>query len=145
MTDPSGGPNAQDDWRSAPPPGQWPPTGQDGTMPYQQPYEPSYPPQPQNAYPGYGYPPPGYPPQRPNNPLGVAGFVCGLCGVVLFWVPFLGLALGITGTSLSGLGMGHGRRTGAGSGLAIAGLVLGIFATLVGALVVISLVTGNYN
>jgi hypothetical protein len=73
-------------------------------------------------YPVYG-PPPG-------NGIGVAGFVTGLVGLVLFWVPILGLILAGTGVALSAVGMSQGRKTGASTGLAIAGLVCGIVGVI---------------
>jgi hypothetical protein len=60
----------------------------------------------------------------------VAGFVTGLVGLVLCWVPILGLLLAGTGIVLSAVGMSQGRRTGAGTGLAIAGLVCGIVGVI---------------
>jgi hypothetical protein len=79
----------------------------------------------------------------PSNGIGVAGFVCGLLSVVLFWLPGLGLVLGLAGTGLSGAGMARANRTGAGKGLAIAGLVLGILGTLIGILLIIGIATSE--
>jgi hypothetical protein len=64
--------------------------------------------------------------------MGVAGFVVGLVGLLLFWIPFLGFLLSATGVVLSGVGMAQGRKTGAPTGLAIAGLVCGICGTVLG-------------
>ena len=106
-------------------------------------YDSSYPqnpppPAPQ-AYPapqGYAAPAPmpyGYPaaPQAPSNGLGVAGFVTGLIGLVLCWVPWFGMLLGLVGIVLSAIGISQGKKKGASTGLAIAGLVCGILAVLV--------------
>jgi len=89
------------------------------------------------GYPAYGYGQPPFPGQaQPTNGLGVAGFVTGLVGLVLFWIPVLGLLLSGCGVVLSAIGMSQGKKTGASTGLAIAGLVLGILG-LIPALVVL--------
>ena len=86
-----------------------------------------------SAYPYGPGPYGGYapvPPQRPGNGIGVAGFVCGLVGLVLCWVPWLGALLGLVGIVLSGIGISQGKKNGASIGLAVAGLVCGILAVL---------------
>ncbi|HEX2073735.1 MAG TPA: DUF4190 domain-containing protein [Geodermatophilus sp.] len=108
-----------------PPPGYGPPPPPPG---YGYPPPPGY--GPPLLPPGYGYPT-AYPVQpAPSNGLGIAGFVTGLCGLVLFWVPFVGMVLAGVGVVLSAIGMSQGRRTGAPTGLAVAGLVLGILGVL---------------
>jgi hypothetical protein len=89
--------------------------------------------------PGYGYPVvTPYPVQAPsNNGLAIAGFVTALVGLVLFWVPFLGVVLSGTGLVLSAVGISQGKKTGGPTGLGVAGLVLGI----VGVLAFFSLIT----
>ena len=77
-----------------------------------------------------GPPPPYGPP--PTNGLAIGGFVCGLLGFVLAWVPFVGFALSIVGLVLSVPGMGRARKVGAGTGLAVSGLVLSIIGLLAG-------------
>ena len=74
----------------------------------------------------------GYRPPAPTNGIGIGGFVCGLLGLLLFFIPFLGLILAIAGIAMSGVGMSAGRREGSNTGLAIAGLVLGIIALVPG-------------
>lgn len=76
------------------------------------------------------YPPPsqpvwGYPPRPPTNGLGIAGFVCGLMGVLLFWIPLLGVGLAIVGLVLGTVGYTNGGRAGAPTGLALSGAILG--------------------
>ena len=106
-------------------------------QPYIQPPGYGYPQQPPyGPPPGYGYPGPYGVPQ-PNNGIGVAGFVCGLLGLIFFWIPFVGLVLGILGVILGAAGISGGRRSGAGTGLAIAGLVCGV-VSLVPAIIVIA-------
>jgi hypothetical protein len=111
-------------------------------------YQPDYPPAPPpyqpamyNAPPpGYGYPAPVYVQQPPSNGVGVAGFVTGLLGLILCWFPVVGLILGVLGIILGGVGISTSRKTGAGSGLAIAGLVLGVIS-LVPAIIIIAAVS----
>ena len=94
------------------------------------------------SYPGQPYPegqqpaPAYYPvPQKPaTNGLGVAALVIGIVGIVCFWIPFLGLLLGIVAVVLGILGV---RKKNSPSGTSIAGLILGIFATLAGIVVLI--------
>ncbi|HZZ97938.1 MAG TPA: DUF4190 domain-containing protein [Jatrophihabitantaceae bacterium] len=95
---------------------------------YVQPYAQQQYPQPYQPYQGAPY---GYPQQK-SNPMGVAGFVCGLLGLVLFWFPFVGLILAVLGVALGAAGMSAGKRQGAATGLAVAGLVLGIIALIPG-------------
>ena len=59
-----------------------------------------------------------------KNGLAVAGFVCGLLGLFPFWIGFILCILAIIFSSIA-LSR-SGKRGGAGRGLAIAGLVLGI-------------------
>ena len=108
------------------------------TPPYD-PSTPQTPPPPQGYAPqaAQGYAPApqpyGYPaaPQAPGNGLGVAGFVTGLVGLVLCWVPWFGMILGLVGVVLGGIGISQGKKKGAPTGLAIAGLVCGVLAVLV--------------
>ena len=116
-------------------------------------YDSSYPQNPQPPAPqGYQAPAPqpygapvaqpyGYAvaPQAPSNGIGIAGFVCGLVGLVLCWVPWLGLLLGLVGIALSAVGISQGKKKGASTGLAIAGLVCGIIAIIPQIFVLIAL------
>src|SRR6202030_1373950 len=80
-----------------------------------------YPPQP--AYTPYG----GYRPAQTNGP-GIASLVLGIIGVIIFWVPFVGLPVSIVGLALAAVGM---KRID-GKGFAIAGLVLSIIGVILG-------------
>jgi hypothetical protein len=79
------------------------------------------------APPPYGY---AVAPPAPSNGIGIAGFVCGLVGLVLCWVPWLGLLLALVGIALSAVGISQGKKKGASIGLPIAGLVCGIIAVI---------------
>jgi hypothetical protein len=90
-------------------------------------------------HPGYGYAAPapyvyalGAPFTKPNstNGLATAGFVTGLCGLVLCWVPVLGVILAAVGVVLSAVGLGQLKKSGGATGLAVAGLALGTLGVL---------------
>jgi uncharacterized membrane protein len=58
--------------------------------------------------------------------------VVGLVSVVLSWVPFADFALGVVAIALGGFGISRIERSGgAGRGMAIAGLVLGLVAVAI--------------
>lgn len=83
------------------------------------------------------------PPVRGSNGLATAGFVLGLLGMLLSWIPvinIIGIILGVLGVVLAGVGLAKSKRANAGKGLAIAGIVLGglavLFAILVNAVFV---------
>jgi hypothetical protein len=101
-------------------------------QPYGQPYPGQYG-QPQQYY---YYPPP---PQRPGNGLGVAGFVLGLLGLVFFFIPFFGGIMSLLGVVLGGAGISSGKKRGAGIGLAVTGLVLGLVAMIPAVLFLIAM------
>ena len=75
----------------------------------------------------------------PTNGLGVAGFVTGLLGLILCWVPWLGVLLAGIGVVLSGIGISTGKKKGASTGLAIAGLVCGIIALIPAVIIMVAL------
>jgi len=77
---------------------------------------------------GYAYPGAVIVQQSPSNGIGTAGFVTGLLGLIFSWVPVVGLILGLLGIILGGIGISSGQKKGAGTGLAIAGLVLGLIS-----------------
>jgi len=63
-----------------------------------------------------------------SDPLAIAGFVCGIVGVVLFCIPLLGGGLGTLGVVFGAIGMGKGKS--GQKGFAVAALTLGIIACL---------------
>lgn len=82
-------------------------------------------------------PPPGMPtlpPAKPSNGLATAGFVVGLLGFLGSFIPVLnigGIVLGIVGAILAGVGLAKAGKVGAGKGLALAGLILGVLAVII--------------
>jgi len=64
--------------------------------------------------------------------LAIASLVCGICSLVLFWVPVLGFLLGILAIIFGGVAISQTRRDPdlRGRGMAIAGLVCGIVGIL---------------
>jgi hypothetical protein len=77
---------------------------------------------------------------RPGSSgIGVAGFVTGLVGLLLSWIPIAGLVLGAVGIVLGGVGVARARTAGGPTGLPIAGVVLGALA-VIAAIVLIALV-----
>jgi hypothetical protein len=77
-----------------------------------------------------------------TNGVGVAGFVTGLLGALLFWFPLAGIILGLLGVVLGGVGTAQGRRNGQKTGLAVAGIVLGALALIV-SIVFVTVVVAN--
>lgn len=94
------------------------PPQQPNTVYAQQSY---YPPQP--AYMPYG----SYRTAQTNGP-GIASLVLGIIGVIIFWVPFVGLPVSVVGLALAAVGM---KRMD-GKGFAVAGLVLSIIGVIIG-------------
>ncbi|MEP6853451.1 MAG: hypothetical protein ABJA87_12465 [bacterium] len=84
------------------------------------------------APPGSAYPPPPayvvHDVSAPTNTAGVAAFISGLLGLVLCWFPLIGLLLAVLGVALGAVGIAQGRQSGHGTGLAVAGLILGSVA-----------------
>lgn len=77
----------------------------------------------------------------PSNGIGIAGFVTGLLGLILCWVPWLGVLLAGVGIVLSGIGISTGKKKGASTGLAIAGLVCGIIALIPAIIILVALLS----
>ena len=75
----------------------------------------------------------GHPSSSPTgNGLAVAGFVCALCAIVLFWVPVVNFMLWVLGIVFSAVGLKRSNRQNAPHrGLAIAGLVIALVPTTI--------------
>lgn len=71
-------------------------------------------------------------PVAPRNGFGVTALVLGIVGAVFSWVPVLGFVLAVLAVVFGGLGYARARKGQAtNSGMAIAGLVLGVIAFVV--------------
>ncbi len=83
------------------------------------------------------------PPAKSSNGLAVTGFVLGLLGLLLCWIPvlnFFGILLGILGAVFGTIGLVSSKKTGTGKGLAIAGLVMGVLAVVLAILINVAFV-----
>jgi Domain of unknown function (DUF4190) len=107
--------------------------------PYPYPYPYQYPHQP-GPYPG-GYlpPPPHYgppPPMQLKNGLGISSLVLAIIGLLSVWVPvvnIVSIVLGLFAIVIGFVGRGRVKRgTANNGGVAIAGIVLGALAIIVG-------------
>jgi hypothetical protein len=103
---------------------------------------PSYPPPPPG---GYGYPPPGpgYPPPRAavgTNGMAIASLVCSLFGWLCLIGPILGLIFGF-------IALGQIKQTGQGGrGMAIAGIIIGAIALVLGIVLgILAVISGNMS
>ncbi|NNG36505.1 hypothetical protein [Nakamurella aerolata] len=89
-----------------------------------------------------GDPSEGWPRSQPvrvgAGGIGIAGFVCGLVGLVLFLLAPLALILGLLGLALSGSGLWLARRDGTPAGLSIAGLTCSVLAVVLSGILLIA-------
>ena len=66
--------------------------------------------------------------ENKSNGMSIAALVCGICGIVLFWIPYGNIITLVL--SILGIVFGvKGRKVCANKGLGTAGLVLGIIGT----------------
>jgi len=80
--------------------------------------------------PYYGYPPP---PSAPKNGLGIASLILAIVALVSVWSVFAPIILGVIAVVVGFLGRGRVKRgTADNGGVAIAGIVLGGLAIIVG-------------
>lgn len=80
----------------------------------------------------------GQKPSVRTHGLAIAGFVLGLLGFVLFWLPLLiGLLMAVTGAVLAGDGRAQAKVRNAPTGLATAGIVLGASGTFLWLILVV--------
>jgi hypothetical protein len=84
-------------------------------------------------HPYYGYPPP---PVEPKNGLGIASLVLAIIGLLSVWVPVVNIAsivVGLIAVVLGFFARGRVKRgTANNGGVAVAGIVLGALAVIVG-------------
>jgi len=69
-------------------------------------------------------------PAEPSSGIGIGALICGILGLVLCWVPIVGLILAIVAMVLGGKGrkeLPDGKR-----GMALAGFILGIIGLIIG-------------
>ena len=84
-------------------------------------------------------PPASYAGGRRSNGMGVAALVLGIVALFLSWIPVLGLGLAVLAVIFGILGLSKARRGLADNrGMAIAGLVLGGIALLIGLVVTVA-------
>lgn len=84
------------------------------------------------------------PPPSGGNGFAVTGLVLGILSLVLFFIPFLGILLGLLGLIFGGVGIGRANRVGKGKGMAVAGLVMGILGLLLGLSWILLIVSGAH-
>jgi hypothetical protein len=78
-----------------------------------------------------------------SNGLATAGFVLALLGFLGSWIPVLnivGMILAVVGAILAAVGLAKSKKAGAGKGLAIAGLVLGVLAVIIAVVINVAFV-----
>lgn len=105
---------------------------------------PSPPSSPSGPPPQLYYPPQGVASQQymvtaaPSNGIGTAAGVLGIVGAVLMFIPFvnyIAVLLGVLAVTFGGVGINRSKRLGgAGKGMAITGLVLGLISIAISVL-----------
>jgi lysylphosphatidylglycerol synthetase-like protein (DUF2156 family) len=84
--------------------------------------------------------PPGVPGQ--TNGMAVAGMVCGILGVVLFWFPYLSIILGILALVFGFVGRSKAVQLGGvGAGMATTAIITGAVAIVAGVIFLIYVLT----
>lgn len=77
-------------------------------------------------------------PAKASNGLATAGFVLGLLGLLGSFIPVInivGIVIGVVGAVLAAVGLAKAKKSGAGKGLAVSGLILGLLALIIGIVV----------
>ena len=80
-------------------------------------------------------------PRGPWKAFAIAGFASGIVALALFFIPYLGIGIGINGIVLSALG----KRSVINRGKATAGLVMSIIATVISFIALILFFTVWYS
>ena len=92
----------------------------------------------QPSYQQASYSEPAYTEQTAPSGAGVGAMVCGIISLVLFWVPIVGLVLGIIATILGGKGrqtLPPDKR-----GMSLAGFIMGIIGMAIGIIILVVLI-----
>jgi hypothetical protein len=80
------------------------------------------------------------PPPKPKNGMGVAALVFGILAVLTFWLPIVGLVLGLLAIVFGVIGRGRVRKMQAtNGGVALTGLILGVLVFIVNVVLSIAL------
>ena len=95
-----------------------------------------------------------YPPTPPGtggtatgqtNGLAVAGMICGILGLVLFWTVWIGIILGVLGIIFGALGRSRANSMGGtGRGMAMTGIITGAIG-VVAAIIFIVFIASKVN
>jgi hypothetical protein len=95
-----------------------------------------------SGYPGSGYGPGWHPmPAAPSNGMGVASLVLGIIGTVLFFTSVLAIILGVLAIIFGAIGRARASRGEAvNGGQALAGLILGVVAVIVGTIILVAVI-----
>jgi hypothetical protein len=128
---------------NAPPgPGWWLASDGNWYPPEQAPQQPAPPPVQQT----YMAPPPQpvYVTNRTNG-IATAGMVLGIVGICLFFIPFLGVILGILAVVFGAIGIGNAKKGHGNRSRAVSGIATGIVAAIVSVLFVGWAVQENEN
>ncbi|GAA2285222.1 hypothetical protein GCM10009853_045110 [Glycomyces scopariae] len=94
-------------------------------------------------YPVYPVLPQGRMPLGPQNGMGTAALVLGICGVVTSWMPYLcclGVVAGVLAIVFGGIGLGKAERGEATNrSSALGGLISGVAAVAIAALISVAI------
>jgi len=122
-------------------PATWnPPTRAEDVLPQTQ-WAPPPPPPPPTINGGGYYAPPPYgapPPVQVSNGLATAAMVCGIVGICLSWVPFVGFILAILAVALGAPGWKRANKGAGSKGQAITGVILGTIVLAISVLVTLA-------
>jgi hypothetical protein len=72
--------------------------------------------------------------QPQGNGIAIAGMVCGIVGLVLFFLGIFGMIVALLGIIFGAVGLAKSKRVGRGKGAAMAGLICGVLGIIAGVL-----------